>query len=230
MSASLGAHEVTPRNSGNGFDDFNFVWADALNAFEHGEATHFAMLHADVTPDAGWLDVLLSELDRLDADLVSAIIPIKDRRGLTTCGVGDPCDRWNPFRRFTMREVMDMPETFGISDTPHPDKYLLHNTGCWACDLRKPLFFETDEGDCLKAFFNFPTRVFRGAKGVFEVGRESEDWFFSRKIHDLGAKTFATRKVRLLHRGAAEFPNSEPWGTWRNGDEGTREKWSGGTQ
>lgn len=227
INATLGSHDlrVLPESS-NGFDDFNVLWAAALNLVESRQATHFAMLHSDITPDPGWLDILLHELDIHQADLVSAIAPIKDDRGVTSCGIGDQTDPWNPWRRFTMRELVGMPETFSVADTPHPDRYLLHNTGCFVCDLRNPLFFRTDEHGDLRAFFNFPLRVRRGTDGFWTNGRESEDWYFSRQLHALGAKTLATRKVRLSHRGGREYPNWAGWGSYRNGDEDTRHKWS----
>jgi hypothetical protein len=50
---------------------FDQLWAMALNHADAGEATHFAMHHDDVGTGPDWLGVLLAELDRLDADLVS---------------------------------------------------------------------------------------------------------------------------------------------------------------
>lgn len=225
LQASLGLHEVRALNSGNGWDDFNAIWAAALNMVERGEATHFAMLHSDVVPDPGWLDMLMDELEIHKADLVSVAIPIKDRRGVMSCGLGDLSHRWGAFRRLTVREVLRLPPTFSLADTPHPDKVLLHNTGCWVCDLRNPLFFATNPDGSLKCFFDFPTRITRNEDGQWAHARESEDWFFSRQLHELGAKTFITRKVRLSHVGEAAFVNYEPWGTFRDGDEQTAARW-----
>lgn len=225
MTASLGAHEVAIYNAGRGWDDMNALWVDALNNAERGGCTHFAMLHSDILPDPGWLDTLMCELDDTGADLVSAVAPLKDTRGLTSAGIGDAENPWAPFRRFTMRELMEMPETFSIADTPHTDRYLLHNTGCWACDLRSPLFYAEDEHRCLHAFFNFPLRARRHADGHLVHERESEDWFFSRKLAELGARTLITRKVGLKHVGSMEFGNTEPWGSYRNGDQDTRSNW-----
>lgn len=224
MSLS-GIHSLQSSFSSNGFDDFNIVWAQALNAFEAGSVTHFAMLHSDVVPQPGWLDVLLGEIEELKADVVSCVIPIKDGRGVTSTGIGNPACRWAPFRRFTMHEIMEMPSTFSISDTEYPDKFLLHNTGCWVCDLRSPIFRQTDKNGNAECYFNFPTAVRRGEDGRWVHYRESEDWFFSKKLAKLGAKTYATRKVSLFHRGAAEYSNHEAWGAYKNGDEDTRVNW-----
>lgn len=229
LTASLGANDVTVSQSGNGWDDMEILWVDALNSASRGEITHFAMLHSDVVPSLGWLDVLANELDDRDADMISVIQAIKDDRGVTSCGIGDPSNPWQAFRRFTVRELADLPETFAIEDTPHPDKYLLHNTGCLIIDLRKRLWRKTDDNGCLKAIFNFPLQAKLQADGTFEHQRESEDWYFSRQIASLGAKTYATRKVQTHHVGDTGYPNTTDWGRWEH-DEHTRHKWGGECQ
>ena len=40
-----------------------------------------------------------------------------------------------------------------------------------------------------------------------------EDWLFSRQARANGAKLFATREVKLLHRGPKSFGNMNAWGT-----------------
>ncbi len=219
-------HQVLPRNNANGWDDFNVLWAQALNAFEAGEVTHFAMLHSDVIPASLWLDTLISELEDKQADLVSTVIPIKDMRGLVSTGIGSPNHIHGAFRRFTMAEILDMPATFSIDDTPYGggDKYLLHNTGCWVCDLRSPLFSQADESGHARCWFDFPTRVYRNADGKWTNDRESEDWNFSRKIAALGAKTFATRKLPVVHRGHCDYSNTDHWGEW-DYDKDTAGNW-----
>jgi len=218
-------HEIQVTNSDNGWDDFNEVWCRALNAAREGKATHFVQCHSDITPQGPWLDTLIGELDAHDLDFVSAVCPIKDGRGVTSSGIGDPGNRWQPWRRFTMQEVCGFPETFTAADVGYANWPLLHNTGCWAADLRKPVFFETDCGDTLKAFFQFDTRIYRAADGSWKTARESEDWYFSRCLWQLGAKTAITRKVRLSHRGVMEYNNYEPWGKYRDGDQDTKHKW-----
>ncbi len=241
VHASMGKHDVHLTNSGTGWDDFNAVWCDALNAFEAGEVTHFAMLHSDITPEAGWLDILLSELDRLGADLVSAVSPIKDTRGLTSSGIGDPNNRWSPLRRFTVRELLKMPETFNAAEVGYEGYPLLHNTGCWVCDLRNPLFREEEPDGSAKLFFDFARRVYRSAisrEGIVKLGTkagrwvfscESEDWYFSRKLHEANANSYITRKVKLTHRGFVEYPNSAAWGTYEHDNE-TMTRWKGTTE
>lgn len=225
LQATLGEHNAALDNNGNGFDDFNFLWAKALNAMEAGKVSHFAMIHSDVAASPGWLDILLNECTDRDADLVSTAIPLKDNRGVMSCGFGDASSPWGAFRRFTTYELQDMPATFDIHCTQYPEKVLLHNTGCWVADLRKPVFREVDESGHLKAWFDFPTRICRDKNGKWINLRESEDWFFSRKLHEMGAKTWITRKVQLQHMGTQGFPNQEAWGAYKDGDRDTASHW-----
>lgn len=225
--ATLGAHDVHEEQSGMGWDDMNRLWCWALNQAAIGKITHFAMLHSDILPSPGWIDLLIDELDERKADYISAIAALKDENGLTSCGIGDANDPWNVYRRFTMTELMEMPETFTAADTPHPDKYLLHNTGCWVADLRNPLWRTTDTNNCLVADFAFPIRGRLLPTGEIIHERESEDWHFSRMIAGLGLKTLATRRVSTIHFGTKGFRNDHKWGVMEH-DEVTRVRWGNG--
>ncbi len=224
-------HTVTPCNGGMGFsgqEDFNILWADAHNLFNEGKITHFAMMHGDITPDPTqrWVDILLEEMDKYGASLVSSVSPIKDGRGLTSSGIADLDDQWLPWKRFTMKEIHALPETFNHIDAGYPDRPLLHNTALWLCDLRKPCFQKLTERNELDLYFDFPTRAVRGTSGKLEHQRESEDWRFSADLWRRGIKdTYITRKTRLTHHGKMDFPNHKVWGTYENGDEATSHKW-----
>ena len=206
------------------WDGCNNLLANALNLYDAGQATHFAMLHADISADEGWVDVLYDELRRLRADLVSAVVPIKDHRGVTSCGVIDPKNQWNPLKRFTMREVFELPETFDAADAGFPGYGLLHNDGCMLLDLANPLFRARDEQGVLKASFDFPRQVIY-RDGHYDVRAESEDWYFSRMLHELGARSYITRKAKLVHVGNQVFSNALPWGSYAEGDEDTAGRW-----
>ena len=215
-------HRVKLINSGNGFDDFDTIWAQALNEGEAKKITHVAMLHLDIVPEAGddgpiWLDVLIDEMDRLGLDYISAVSALKDGRGLTSCGIGDPANTWSAYRRFTLKELCRMPETFTAADAGYPDRPLLHNSGCWAADLRSPIWYQDGPNGDAPAHFAFPERVFRDPQTrLWQHARESEDWFFSRCLFRMGAKTAITRKVPLSHVGKAGYPNWIPWGEWEH--------------
>ena len=227
--ASIGVgHRIEPINNANGFDDFNDLWARALNEMEAGRADLAAMLHADVCPDPGWLDTLISEMEDGGFDMVSAAIPIKDDRGVLSCGVGDFREPGPAFRRWTVAELFDLPDTFTLADTEYaqdPFKFPLHNTGCWLINLRHPNLTAVDEHGDLRAWFDFPTKISRGPGGKWRNRRESEDWFFSRKIHCLGLRTAITRRAALYHE-QPRWHNRAPWpyALWTC-DEAGADKW-----
>lgn len=225
-------HVAHPFNGGLGFSgviDFNILWTDAINCYELGRITHFAMLHGDLQPDEDqrWLDVLIDEMDARDAELVSAHSPIKDHRGLTSSGICDPTNPWGAYRRFTQREILhELPETFDNSLAGYPDRPLLHNTGCWVADLRKPVFHGVRDDGSLRVMFEFPERIVRNGNNTWEHHQESEDWRLSRMLWELGAKnTWITRKVRLTHHGAMAWPNWIDFGNYTDGDENTAPRW-----
>lgn len=229
---STAKHEALPFNGGFGFsgqEDFNILWADAMNLYEAGEITHFAMLHGDISPDPKvcWLDVLLEEMDEQNASLLSVVSPIKDGRGLTSVGICDLNDPWQPFRRFTVRECIEkLPPTFDNVAAGYPDRPLLHNTGLWVCDLRRDVFRRVTDSGELDVYFRFPTHAVRGEDGKWMHQRESEDWAFSRDLWDRGVRdTYVTSKVRIVHHGSVDFSTHTAWGSFEDGDENTADKW-----
>lgn len=224
MEATLGAHDVSQEQVGLGWDDMNQLWCFALNRAQLGHITHYAQLHSDITPAPGWIDLLIDELEDRQADFISATVALKNDDGLTSCGIGDAENHWQPFRRFTMRELHEMPETFSIAETLHPDRYLLHNSGCFVADLRNPLWRTVDEHGCLVADFGFPIRSRLQPDGFFVSERESEDWHFSRGMASIGVKTLATRRAATIHFGQHGYRNDYPWGKLEH-DTATQEKW-----
>lgn len=183
---------------------FNRLWSEALMMRECG-FKYFAMIHSDVCPEMCWLDILMDELHRLNADVISSVIPIKDEHGLTSTAL-DKGDLWHVCR-LTMKEVMALPETFDSSDVGYP---LLLNNGLWLCDMTKPWAEQ----------FSFETlnRISRTKDGKFFAQTIPEDWLCSRKFHDAGLKIYATRKVKIEHEGFKNFNNYEPWGTLERDD------------
>lgn len=231
---SIALHHASRHHQGflmgadGSWGNFNQILCVALNAAAEGRITHLAFLHSDIAPQEWWVDVLMAELDRLDADMISAVVPIKDPRGVTSCGIGDPDNPWHPLKRFTMQEVWEtLPETFDAGDAGYdPAQFpLLHNDGCFVADLRKPFWRTVNADGELLAAFNFPRRIILGDDGNFRPEGESEDWYWSRRLFELGAKTYITRLVRLVHTGPFDFPNDGPWGTYTHGDEDTAARW-----
>src|ERR1700737_1790039 len=61
---------------------FNELWAHALAERTHA-LTHFLLLHADIVPwEDTWLSQLHQEMVRVGAQVLSAVSPLKDPRGL----------------------------------------------------------------------------------------------------------------------------------------------------
>jgi hypothetical protein len=189
---------------------FNKLWCAALNSRKQHGWTHFAMLHSDVAPEAGWLDALIDEQERLGVDVLAAVIPIKDNRGLTSTGV------WNQetgqVRRLTMAEVMQLPETFTASEVADllqsgADMPLLVNSGCFVCT------FTTQWPE--RVVWRFMDEIVRHADQRFEARTMSEDWDMSRQMAELGVKVAVTRKVLLVHYGSEGWSNAKAWGDYQ---------------
>jgi len=214
--------------SGGSNGNFNNLWKNALNLGQAGAITHFAMIHSDICPlmgepgnqDPRWLDILMAEMDRMEADLISVAVAIKDPRGLTSSGIGDPRQPWTPLKRFTVRELEDLPETFDATDAGFTDAYLLHNNGLWIADMRKRLWYSTDADGCPPVFFEYREKLGK-IDGEWRHFQESEDWNFSRKLHAAGARTFVSSKVKCNHVGAMNFPNFGKWGHYDKVDKDT---------
>lgn len=215
--------------------NFNKMWAAALNLRATYRITHFAMLHSDIEPEPGWLDVLVAEQQRLGADVVSAVVPFKDQfaRGITSTGLGrvdaprGDCGVQGDSRRLTLHEIYQLPETFCAADTDSPNDVLLVNSGCWVADFTKPWVDARDvNGRARFSFQNHDGIVFdRDGKAHAEC--RGEDWTASYKLFDLGCKVYATRKIKTVHHGEFGYSNWVPgpdgkstaWGQWKTDEE-----------
>lgn len=173
-----------------------------------------------------WMDVLYEEMTRTGADFISTPMAIKNGFLVTSCGIGNPENRWNPWRRFCANEFKQWPDTFTAADVGYPDKYLIHNHALCMFNMKSKLWWETDEGGCIRAMFNFTEDIRRdGATGRWVRRQDSEDWAFSRRLWELGAKTVITSKIKTLHHGSMSFENISDDGAWQHGDEGTASQW-----
>lgn len=198
----------------------NALWCAALNERELYNLTWFAMLHADIEPEAFWLDKLIDEAERHGADMLSAVVPIKDDRGLTSTAIASE-DPTRQFCRLTQRQVWhdDFPETFDIHQCAEaleslpgelrvahvPRVGLRLNTGCMIVRLDRPW---SDSGEVYFENLDWIERH----QGQWRARDVSEDWRFSQRVQEAGGKLMATRVVAVKHKGLAEFPNSVGWG------------------
>ncbi len=185
--------------------NFNKLWCHALNIVHAGERLdYFAMLHDDIGCEDFWLDTLIDELERNNLDVLGAVVPIKDFRGITSIALHHEGDNWNPECRLSMRDVYRLPETFTSDDLGGAP--LLLNTGCWVAKWNQEW--------CRQVRFEINDRiVFDRVNNCYRPEVESEDWFFSRLLNDLGLRIGATRKIALKHEGDVEFSNTHAWGT-----------------
>lgn len=183
--------------------NFNRLWCNAHNMRRKGvPVAYFAMQHSDIGPEDWWLDTLIEELEARQLDVLGVAAPIKDSKGVTSTALAHPDG--DPFRvlcRLTTTEIAALPETFTSEDVGHP---LLLNTGLWVCRF--------DADWTRNVHFTINDEIVELPNGDLIPQVEPEDWFFSRLLHEQGARVGCTRKVKLTHRGEINFHNDRAWG------------------
>jgi hypothetical protein len=202
----------------------NRLWCQALNSREANGLQWFAMLHADVAPEPWWLDKLISEAERCNADLLSAVVPIKNDLGLTSTAILLPGGPFGGFYRLTMSQVLhpEFPATFDIHmavdallklpgelrDADLAREALLVNTGCMVMRLDRPW---SDE----RVWFDDLNGIIRN-NGILEAICKSEDWNFSHRVAQAGGRVMATKTIALTHRGTTDYSSNQIWGKPRD--------------
>lgn len=184
--------------------NYDSLWCTALNERIGGGVTHLAMLHDDVFVPMGWVDTLRREMDRLDLDLISCVIPIRGTdSGITSTAV-ETGNLYSP-RRYTMHEVCKKPTTWS-------EPGLLLNTGCMLLRFTAPCF----EGFSFK-MYNRIVQVWspQQQRMLWRPEMRSEDWEMSRYVTERGGKIAATRALQLYH-GTPDCHNHYAWGTWEH--------------
>lgn len=179
---------------------FNELWCDALNS-ESG-CDIFCMLHDDVVPAKGWLDVMVDELLSSGADILSAVVPIKDARGLSSTAFMDKTS--GMVRRLTMTEAHEL-GTFTAEDAGYPNHHLLINTGLWVCRLGQ----DWNKELC----FTVRDRIIE-VNGKYHAQGFSEDWMLGFWASKRGLKTMATTRAKCQHVGMHPY-SSGAWGEWK---------------
>lgn len=166
---------------------FNEAWTYALN---DRSFTHFLMIHADVAPTTpNWVTELLTLSLRYKATVLSVVLPIKTRHGLTSTAI-ETDDPWNP-RKLSKAEVAQRPGTW-------TEEGLLVNTGLMVVDLRDRAIADSDG----TIFFEIQDRIrvdYEQKRWVAES--RPEDWEFSRKVRAAGGSVYATRAIEAGHYG-----------------------------
>jgi hypothetical protein len=177
---------------------FNLLLVNALNRRDRNQADQFLLMHSDIVPldTQHWLDRLAAAKANAKAEVISAVVPIKDHRGVTSTAI-DTTNIYAP-RRLTIRECNRQPETF-------THEKLLINTGMLLMDLRN------DWVD--KLCFTIGDAILITDQGKRLVGSTPEDWDVSRQLRSHGVKLWATKAVALNHVGRFAYPNAGEWGT-----------------
>lgn len=183
--------------------NFNTLLCSALNARANG-ITHFLMLHSDVVPITNnWLDVMVELMVKHHADILSVIIPIKNKQGFTSTAIDVEFGRTG-FNGKDRPKRLTMTEVFEREEKTFTDPRIVVNTGLMLVDLRKNWV----ENAC----FQFEDWIIKGEDGVFRAKNVPEDWAYSRQARLLGAKIFATREVAVKHFGTIGYMNTASWG------------------
>lgn len=186
-------------------ETFNILWCHALNFREPWDLTHVAMIHDDVAAPPGWLDTMLAEMDKHNADMISAVIPLRGQnpRGETSTAL--ETEDYNPWKpdNLTLRQV------FGaFSNETFTHHRILLNTGLMVVRLNGKAWSPAGP----PPHFEFTNKIEYDASQNKWVPRcVPEDWNFSRMLRAHGGRLYATRKVKLWH-GRPECHNHSPWG------------------
>lgn len=214
MNASR-KHKVIPRMLGGMFPclGFNRLWCEALNHSRWGKLENWghiymAMCHDDIRAEDGWIDTSIDEMDRVGAEVLSTVVALKSEHGLTSTGLMGPD---GATRRFTMTEIMGMPETFSIKETCRPNMILAINTGLWVARWTQPWVSHFPGFACEDAI--------RCNAGLYTPHCFSEDWRWSRWLAKQMVSVHVTRKIKTFHQGEIDFENDNAWGTWETDQE-----------
>jgi len=60
-----------------------------------------------------------------------------------------------------------------------------------------------------KLLFHTGDQILKLPDGTFQYQVESEDWFFSRRVHEEGGRIVCTRAFEIQHLGTRKFSNLE---------------------
>lgn len=169
-------------------DTFNRLYCQGLNARKDG-ITHWLMVHADIIPEPGFADKMLSILNECKGGALSVVSPMKNPKGpkpdggdLTSTAIDLGPDK-KP-AHLTLKQIWELPHgTF-------TNENILLNTGCLLVDLRQ------EWAD--KVHFDMKSWIEKREEN-FEAVSISEDWDWSRQVRKLGGTLYATRQVKLEH-------------------------------
>jgi hypothetical protein len=192
MAASQEHHyKVACRSSSLLAHGFNHLWCDGVAS----GCDYFAMCHADISPQAGWLDVLIDEMRAVGADMLSACVPVKTSEGQYSTAMCHPGHA--PHYRLNQDDLTKLPVTFSTQDVQGVagcDGLLCCNTGLWVCKLQQTWN--------RLVWFNVDTWIDWDNRQPICM---PEDWGFSLLLHQLHVPIAATKRVTLSHIGQTHW-------------------------
>jgi hypothetical protein len=165
---------------------------------------YFCLLHDDIIPQSDWIEVLVSEIQRVEADVLAVVIPARDRSGMTMTGIAESADLWSMVRRLSIKEVHALPETFG-QEILDDRQIFSTSTGCMIVDARKSWVLENQV--CFRTMDSIVNH-----RGKWMAHTRTEDETFMRDVQRIGAKLCLTRKVELQHCDWSGTSNQEVFG------------------
>lgn len=183
---------------------FNGMFAEALNKRDEGEVDLFCMVHADVIPQAGFLNHLWNIMRTRGDIVVSSVISIKEPKKLkTSTAVGCRSDKFGVKRYIQTTDRLRTPETFSTKDiAQEDDDVLLINTGLMLVDL--------SWSGWENFAFGFDDVIKRNpVTGKREAHCNPEDWRMSRHLDELGVPYSATWRLPVKHAGPGLWNSHE---------------------
>jgi hypothetical protein len=158
----------------------------------------FCMLHADLAAEPGWLVKMLRVAKETDADVLSAVVPVKDERHLTSTAVHTSMEQ---YRKLSLDECHQQCSTSFDIDDPHLQAMgatsLLLNTGLMLMRLDRPWLKQWDG-------FQIRSRIIWGGDETV-IDTTGEDWDMSEQLNALQCRLVATTAVRVHHFGCAVY-------------------------
>ncbi len=152
-------------------------------------------LHADIEVEPGFLDKMLKTMEEKKADILSVVIPLKDdKQNTSTALYADDPLRYpaRSVKRLTLKECAARGDHF-------TDENLLVNSGVMLIDLR---------GKWIDGmFFRMEDCIVKDKDGKFTAHVFSEDWDFSHRARERGAKIWATNSIDAWHHGGGRWAN-----------------------
>lgn len=168
---------------------------------------YFAMIHSDMAAEPGWLGVLIDEMDKHDLDMIHAVAPLKDARGMSSTAMAYSMEPYGRKRKLSIREAFSLPETFTLADVKEkidPDaQVFLPNPGCMVMRVGK-------------WFYDWPgfetwSKVDKH-EGQYRSHFVSEDYVFGYYAAEHNLKLGATTRVRTHHFGRCDYSTVTAWG------------------